>query len=174
MSDPLHPESATLQLGRVLRAHGLRGEVRVQLHWDGSRALFEAGRVWLENSEGRRSFDVEAARPAGKGVLLKLVGVNDRDAADALRDARVSVERSELEPLAPGEFYLNDLIGAQVLAPDGPVGIVESVEVHPSVDSLLVRTPTGELLQQPLVEAFLLRIDVEAREVVLRSRQGLF
>jgi 16S rRNA processing protein RimM len=136
--------------------------------------LFEVSRVWLESDRGRHSFAVEGVRPATKGVLVKLRGVDDRDAADGLRDARISAERDQLQPLAEDEFYLTDVVGAVVTAPDGSVGIVHSVEVHPSVDCLLIRTETGEFLQQPLVEAFIESIDVEGGCVVLRNREGLF
>jgi 16S rRNA processing protein RimM len=158
----------------VARAHGLGGEVRVALHWEASRALFEAERVWLQTTRGWQIFVVQGARKATKGVLLKLEGVDDRDAAEALRDACVFADRNELPPLEPGEFYLTDLVGAAVLAPDGPVGIVQSVEVHPTVDALVIRTEAGEQLQLPLVEPFIERVDVEAALVVLRNREGLF
>jgi 16S rRNA processing protein RimM len=173
MAKPLPAKEHTLEIGRVLRPHGLRGEVRVQLHWERSQALFETKSVWLVLPRGQQQFTVEAARKATKGVLLKLAGIDDRDAADTLRDATVLAERLALPPLEPDEYYLSDLVGATVLAPDGRVGIVDGVEVHPTVDSLVIRTDGGERLQQPLLEPFVERIDVDAGEVVLRSRAGL-
>lgn len=173
MGKPPEAEGDTLQIGRILRPHGLRGEVRVQLHWEGSTALFEASGIWLELPRGRQRFDIEYARKATKGVLLKLDGVDDRDAAEALRDGVVIALRGELQPLAEGEYYLGDLVGAKVLAPDGVVGVVRGVDVHPTVDSLVIETPDGVRLEQPLVEPFIERVDPEAGEVVLTSREGL-
>lgn len=121
----------------------------------------------------RRTLGVESLRPAGKGLLVKLAGIDDRNAADALRGARVLVERSELPALDEGEAYLVDLVGAQVVAPDGVVGEVVRVETHPTVDTLVIRRPDGSLVEQALAPAFIARLDVPNRTVELANRDGL-
>jgi ribosomal 30S subunit maturation factor RimM len=90
-----------------------------------------------------------------------------------MRDAEVVVERSLLPAPSAGEYYLADLVGAHVRAPDGDVGVVESIGIYPSADSLVIRTPSGERVEQPLEGGQVESIDIEAREVVLNSRQGL-
>lgn len=120
-----------------------------------------------------REFEVESVAPAGKALLVKLVGIDDRDAALALRGARVLVERSQLPALGEGEAYLVDLVGSEVIAPDGPVGEVIGIEVYPSADSLVIRRPDGKLVQQAVLPAFIARLDPAARRVELLSRDGL-
>ena len=60
-----------------------------------------------------------------------------------------------------------------LVAPDGVVGEVVSVEVNPSVDSLVIRCPDGKLVEQALLPAFVARIDASARRIELSSRDGL-
>jgi 16S rRNA processing protein RimM len=140
----------------------------------GSSSLFEAERLELELPGGeRRVYELESVGGSGKTLFVKLRGVDSREAADALRRARVLVDRAELPPLEAGEAYLVDLVGAEVFAPDGLVGEVVRVEVHPSVDSLVIRCPDGRLVEQVLVPAFVARLDSNARRIELSSRDGL-
>jgi len=165
---------STLDVARVGRPHGLRGAFRVELHWSSSTSLFELEQLTLLLPSGeQRVFQVESIAPAGKSLLVKLAGVDDRDAALALRGSRVLVERSALPPLGEGEAYLVDLVGSEVLAPDGPVGEVIGIEVHPSVDALVIRCPDGKVVEQALIPAFVARIDGAARRIELSSRDGL-
>jgi 16S rRNA processing protein RimM len=165
---------SALDVARVGRPHGLRGAFKVELHWSASTSLFELAELNLQLPSGeQRAFRVESISPAGKSLLVKLAGVDDRDAALALRGSRVLVERSALPPLAEGEAYLVDLVGSEVHAPDGPVGEVIGIEVHPSVDALVIRCPDGKLVEQALIPAFVARIDGAARRIELSSRDGL-
>jgi len=165
---------SALDVARVGRPHGLRGAIKVDLHWSASTSLFELDRLRLLLPSGQeREFDLESVTPAGKSLLVKLAGVDDRDAALALRGSRVLVERAALPALAEGEAYLVDLVGSEVVAPDGVVGEVVSVEVNPSVDSLVIRRPDGTLVEQALLPAFVARIDASARRIELSSRDGL-
>jgi len=96
--DPPHPAGAgadatgteatgagePLRIGRLSRAHGLKGELEVRLDWPDSRALLEAERVLLSRPDGdSTSYVIASARSTGKGILLRLEGVGDRDAAEA-------------------------------------------------------------------------------------------
>lgn len=163
----------SVEIGRIAKAHGLRGEVGVKLHWSASEVLFSVDEVFVESDAGQRTLRVEACRPTPKGVLLKLAGIDDRTAAEALRGASVSVPRALLPELEEGEFYLADLLGAKVIAPDGEVGEVIEVRMDPSVDTAVIRTPDGKSVEQPLVEAWLDEVDLEARVIRLSSRDGL-
>jgi 16S rRNA processing protein RimM len=163
-----------LEVGIVLRAHGVKGEARVRLHWGGSRSLDKAKHVWLTQAEQAPvRYAIEACRRADKDLLIRFAGVVDRDQAEALRGASVSVERAQLEPLAEGEYLLVDLIGAQVLAPTGPIGRVRAVRTHPTVDTLVISAPDGRELEQPLLPVWVARVNVEAGIIELSSTDGL-
>lgn len=150
-----------IEIGVVARAHGIRGEVRVHLHNPGSTALDRADTVYL----GDRVFAIARARPVAGAYLLALEGIADRDAAEALRGRPVSVARGDLE-LDEDEVLLSDLVGCQVELADGrPWGVVRALELGPQ-DRLVIRD--GEVERQlPVVDAFVLEIDVEGRRIVV-------
>lgn len=165
---------SAIEVARVTRPHGVRGEVKVGLHWQGSESLDHARRLTLELASGEtREFEVESIRPANKELLIKLAGVDDRDAADRLRGARVLLPRAALPELPANEAYLVDLIGAAVVAPDGPVGEVVRIEVYPSGDTLVIRAPDGRMLEFALSPAFVARLDPAQKLIELSSRDGL-
>jgi 16S rRNA processing protein RimM len=164
-------------IGRVARAHGLRGELRIELHFAGSDALEHVSELWLseraEDATGALCQRIEAARPVPKAYLVKLEGLSERNGADALRGKAVWVARSALPAAEPSEYYLVDLIGARVVGPEGEVGTVSEVVTHPSVDALVIRAPDGRTLELPLVPDWIKRVSVEEKLVELASLEGL-
>ncbi|MFO7178158.1 MAG: ribosome maturation factor RimM [Pseudomonadota bacterium] len=166
--------TSTLEIARVLGAHGLAGAVKVKLHFAESDALTKVSEVDLVLPSGeRRTLAVASARRAGDVWLVSFAGVDDRDAAAALRGARVEVQRSALPALEPDTVYLVDLVGADVVAPDGVVGRVVEVWVNPSVDSVVIEQANGKRVELVLLPEYVARIDVEGRRIELSSRDGL-
>jgi 16S rRNA processing protein RimM len=166
-----------LSIGRVARAHGLKGELRVELHFDGSDALEHVDRVWLsekpDSPAGAVSYTVDWARAVPKAYLLKLQGVEERNGAESLRGRSVWVARADLPETNDEEYYLVDLIGAKVTGPDGEIGTVVEIATHPSVDSLVIRTSDGRTLEQPLVPGWISRVSVAEKLVELSTLEGL-
>jgi 16S rRNA processing protein RimM len=85
----------------------------------------------------------------------------------------VLVERAQLPDLADNEYYLADLVGARVLAPDGEVGRVVELIFYPSVDCMVIESATGQRMEQPLLPEWVAEVSASAREVKLTSRDGL-
>lgn len=130
-----------LTVGRVVKAHGIGGEVVVQIRTDDPAARFAPGnalRAKLSRGSGERDYVVESAREHGGRLLVRLAGVADRDAADALRGALFVVDSEELPPIEePDTYYDHQLEGLRVRTTTGQeVGVV--VEV--------LHTAAGELL----------------------------
>jgi 16S rRNA processing protein RimM len=154
-----------LAIGRVARAHGVRGRVLIAPYNAGSEGLCQARRVWL----GEREFEVDRAQRVTQGYLVALRGVGDRDQADALRGEEVRVDRAELPALEAGEMYAIDLIGYQVSDPQGTVrGVVEDVEEAGPQD--LLRLDGGTLVPLALVT----EVQPQARRIVVDAPEGLF
>lgn len=166
-------DEASVEIGRVVRAHGLAGELAVKLHWSGSDVLYTIEEVTLEQDARRRVLGIEGVRRTPKGVLLKLASIDDRNAAEALAGAVISVPRAALPEPGDNEFYLRDLIGARVLAPDGEVGVVIGVRPDPSVDTAIIRNGDGREVELPLVDAWLEQVDLQEHCILLSSRDGL-
>jgi 16S rRNA processing protein RimM len=162
-----------LEVGRVSKAHGILGEVRITPHWESSDSLEHAEQIWLGLDGRRVAYAVERARAVPRAFLVKLRGVEDRNAAEALHGATVSVPRTALPPLEPGEYYLVDLIGAKVMGPEGELGEVTAVTSHPTVDVIVLKLADGRSAEQALSAPWLTSVDVASRRIVLSSLDGL-
>jgi 16S rRNA processing protein RimM len=173
MSNVVEGQPETLEIGRVSKAHGILGELRVAPHWEASDALLHAEQIWLSLNGRTVAYSVERARAVPRAYLVKLQGVDDRNAAETLHGAAVSVRRDALPALEPGEYYLVDLIGAKVTGPDGDIGEVTGVVSHPTVDVIVLRLQDGKSAEQALSPPWLSHVDLAARQVVLLSLDGL-
>lgn len=164
----------TLEIGVITKPHGIRGEVKVKLHFEGSDALDVASKVQLVHADGKRSWHgIDHARASGKGMLLALEGVATMNDAEALRGVTVHVLRSELPALEEGEYYLADLVGCTVYSSGAPLGVVREVRPDPSIDTLVIETPSGEILEQPVSDAWVGPVDVAQKRVELLNEDGL-
>ena len=118
---------------------------------------------------GVRLFSVEGARIHKGHVLLKLEGIDSIDDAEAWREARVQVRRSDAVPLAEGSYYVADLIGMEVVTRDGrALGRLEQVLPYPAQDLLKV----GDILI-PAVKEFVDEVDVAGKKIVVAPPPGL-
>ena len=161
-----------LEIARVVSVHGLKGGLKVVLHWHGSTALFDAKELTLHLPSGeRRAARVESCSRGGKTLLLKLEAVDTREQAEALRGARIEVARESLPKDESDAPYLVDLIGAVVEAPEGPLGRVVDVLINPSVDSVLVERDDGSRVEVLLRSEYLESID--ASRIVLATREAI-
>lgn len=146
----------------------------MRLAFAGSQSLEEATRVVLVSPEGEEhEYRVREVRGSGAQTLMWLDGVADRDQAARIVGFGIEVPREELEPLEPGEYYLADLVGAEVTGPEGPVGEVVEVVVNPSVDSVRIRLVDGRLAEQPLGPPWVARVEVSKGQIELASLDGL-
>jgi len=166
-------EPEPLELGVITKPHGVRGELKVQLHWSESTVLSDLETVLVARAKGREPFVVESVRRSSKGALLKLRGVDSRDQAEAFRGARLYAERSRLPPLEDDEYYLIDLLGFEVKSPARTLGKVVDVRAHSTLDTLIVKDSEGRTFEQPLDDSWVEEVRFPERLVLLRSEDGL-
>lgn len=114
------PEGRRILLGRVHGAFGVRGEVKLESFTDPARQIFRYQPWTLRDARGvERPLSGVRGREAAKGLVAQFPGIEDRDAAEAMRGTEVWVARSALPPPAPGEYYWVDLEGLRVVNADG-------------------------------------------------------
>ena len=119
MTRPLH-DPARVAVGQVVKPHGIRGEVVVATDAVSPDLFARGATLFLRLGDAApRPYTIHAARPHQGRMLVHLAGVDDRDAAEALRAAEVSVDRAALPDADEGEVYLHDILGAEVLLPGG-------------------------------------------------------
>jgi 16S rRNA processing protein RimM len=155
-------------LGRIVGAHGLRGEVLLHAYTATPEDIGAYGA--LTDAAGRRSFAILSVRSTPKGVVARIEGVDDRTAAETLKGVELYLPRERLPaPTAEGEFYHADLIGLDALDPDGKtIGKIVAVENYGAGDLLeicLAGSGKSELI--PFTEAFVPHVDVAAGHVVM-------
>jgi 16S rRNA processing protein RimM len=155
----------------VGRPHGLRGEVPLRLFNDDAADLREAPlplSVRLRLGGAERTLVLTDVRPTGQGLLARFEGIGTRDEAATLTNGELWVPREWLPPPADDEFYVEDLIGCQVVDTAGqPRGTVRASFWNGGQDVLTIAGPGGEELLVPAVPEFIVEVDLEARRVVV-------
>lgn len=167
-----------LVVGRVAKSHGVRGELVVEVRTDDPDARFAPGAV-LRGRRPRdtaiREFTVESAREHSGRLLVRLRGVGDRGAADALRGILFLVDSADLPPTEdPDEFYDHELEGLAARLPDGTaVGTVTEV-LHSAAGELLsLRDAAGREILVPFVTAIVPTVSVAEGFLVIDPPEGL-
>ena len=170
-----------VRLGRVVGAHGLRGELRVRAEGDDARSLLQLPTVRLARDEegtgeaGSQEFAIESARMGRAGECrLQLRGIEDRDTAEGWRGAGVFGRAEDLPELSSGEFYAYELVGCRVTRSDGsPIGRVREIWETGANDVLVIEDASGRDQLVPAVEPLLREIDVAGRHIVVDAPPGL-
>jgi 16S rRNA processing protein RimM len=169
-------------LGRVLGAHGLRGQVRIRYFGDGPENILGAPRLFLAEPErgiespAAEEFEVEAGAAGRRGeVRLALRGVADRSAAEGLKGRLVAGEMEHLSPLPKGEFYWHELIGCRVESSGGrAIGTVKEIWETGAHDVLVVEGEDGRRCLVPTARDLMKEVDVETGRIVVEDLPGLF
>ncbi len=161
--------------GTLTRAHGVRGEVRLLPSNVDDELPEEVTHLHVRTPKGKElSLEIESMRPAQDVWLVAFVGIHDRDEAQALAGSEVWLSEQELPGLAPGEYYLAELVGAHVVDEKNAV-LGEVVNIAKAGDRALlaIRTARGEELLPTEGDA-LVRFDRAQHTLVVRIPEGLW
>lgn len=157
-----------IEIGRVSKAHGIRGEVVVVTHDAESDVLSDADTIWV----GGVARKIVEARGTHRGWLVAFEGVATRNDAELLRGQLVEVDREALA-LEEDDVLLSDLVGCKVVKLDGaPWGTIAAIDGGGMQDLLVIHDGEVERLL-PLVDAFVINIDVAAGVVTVDPPDGL-
>ncbi|HYQ96182.1 MAG TPA: ribosome maturation factor RimM [Candidatus Eisenbacteria bacterium] len=167
------PEEPIL-VGSIARAHGLAGEVVVDV-WSEAPERFEPGRSVTARLPGgvAREVVIESARPFGERLLIRFGGITTRTQAEALRGADLTIARSMVDALPEGTHYRFELVGLRVRTREGRhLGSVADVFATGSNDVIVVRGGAREILL-PYLAHVVLTVDLERGEMVVEVPPGL-
>lgn len=170
----------TVVLGKLVKAIGLHGELKLLPSgdfWEEALASEQLALLPEDEASGRRAANavrVMRSRAHGRGLLaLTLEGVTDRDAAQACVGRDLVLVGEALDVPAPRSLRPFQLLGCQVLLPDGSLlGVIEEVIQMPTQQLLLVRGASRQY-QIPLVPEFVAAVDLAARVVRITPLPGL-
>ena len=173
---PRTPPPERLVVGRVVRPHGVRGELSVEVLSDAPERFAPGAELGVGDPDGPDplgSATIRAARLHLGRLLLTLEGVEDRDAADRFRGAWLSIPVASARPLGPGEFWPHQLVGLAVVDHQGRQrGRVADVVPGAAHDLLSVELPGGASALVPAVAA-LVTVELDAGRVLVDAVPGL-
>ena len=147
-------------------AHGVRGEIALRSFTEQPADFSRYGP--LSNKDGTRVFEITQNRAAKDHFIVRVAGIDDRDAAQALRNVELYVARDKLPPPSDDEFYHADLIGLAAATSDGAtLGTVSAVYNFGAGDVIEIRPATGDALLVPFTRTAVPAIDFAARRITV-------
>jgi 16S rRNA processing protein RimM len=169
-------------VGRLRKAHGVRGEILVEPITDAPAEVYSAGRrLFAGTTDGRpspdeRTLTVAAARSFRDGLfLVHFAELSDRNAAAALANRYLLVPSEELPPLSEGQLYVGDLVGLRVEDEKG-AAIGDIVGYYELPQNLLIevrRPGSADTVLLPYREEFLVQVLPDEKRIVMRLPQGM-
>ena len=165
-----------LVVGRIGRPHGVRGEVTVEVRTDSPELRFAPGRKLATDPPTAGPLVVESLHWHSGRLLLTFAGVEDRTAAETLRNVLLVVDvPADERPEDPEEFYDHQLVGLAAVAADGgALGTVAEVLHLPSQELLAVKTPEGREVLVPFVAEIVPEVDLGGGRLLITPPPGLF
>ncbi|MFI6582127.1 ribosome maturation factor RimM [Embleya sp. NPDC050493] len=164
-----------LVVGRIGKAHGIKGQVTVEVRTDEPELRLAPGAVLMTDPPSVGPLTIADGRVHSGRLLLTIEGVTTRSGAEALRNTLLIAEIDPEElPEDPEEYYDHQLIGLDVVTADGEaVGELTEVVHLPSQDLLLVRRSDGREVMIPFVHQIVPEIDLENQRAVITPPPGL-
>ena len=158
-----------IKVGKIVNAVGLKGEVKVYNYSDSSEIYETTPQMYA----GDELLAIENVRVQKNMVILKLEGIDDRNAAEAARGRELFITENDLPELEEGEYYVRDLIGMTVKENGEVLGKVTDVLQNTAQDVFEVERAGGRQLLIPRVDKFILDIDIKTRQIQVKLPEGL-
>jgi 16S rRNA processing protein RimM len=167
-------------VGRVRRAHGIRGELVIETLTDAPDAIFAAGRrVFAGTKNGdptadRQELHIIRSTPFKGGLIVAFEGIDDKGSADAWRERTLLLPGDEVDPPDPDELFIHDLVGMRVVRVSGEaIGDVAEVFELPQGLIMEVRRAAAKPVLLPFDEHTVTEVDVAGRVIRVDPVEGL-
>jgi 16S rRNA processing protein RimM len=158
-------------MGRIVAPYGVFGWLKVVPDTEAFDGLFDYDTWWLGKGDDWREYQVETAKVHNDVLVVKLVGIDDRDAAFACKGKQVAVPREQLPTPDENEYYWSDLIGLNVKNQKGiDFGAIIDVFETGANDVLVIKrtdAPKNEEKLLPFIAAVVLEVDLEAKTMLV-------
>ena len=159
-----------IKLGKITAPQGIRGEVRVYPYTDRPTRFSEIEAVLLQGRRRR----IENARYMKNMAVLKLEGIDDRTAAEAVRNQELLLAREDLWEQPEDTYFVDDLVGCRVVSEDGtPVGTLRAILSRPAQDLYEIEKEDGSAFLLPAVKEFVRSVDVGNKIITIHLIEGL-
>jgi 16S rRNA processing protein RimM len=168
------PSRDTVVVGRIGRPHGVRGEVTVEVRTDDPDLRFVPGAVLRTDPPDRGPVTIAGVHWHSGTLLLRLEGIDSREAAETVRNTELLVGVADLPEIEdPDSYYDHQLVGLTARLPDG--GVLGEIVVvrHEAQDLLVVCRADGPDVLIPFVSAIVPTVDLDGGYVVVDPPEGL-
>lgn len=163
-----------LELGQIVNVKGLKGEVKVNPFTENINRFETLKTILVKIKNENKEFEIEKVSYHKNQVILKLKGINTIEEAEALRNCYILVNRSDLEPLAEGVYYIADLIGLEVYTEDGiALGKVDDIYNTGSNDIYVVKDELGKQKLLPGIPEVIKNVDLDDGKIIVNLIEGL-
>ncbi len=157
-------------MGIITNAHGIRGEVKIKSFTENPQDIAAYGPLLV--NDGPREVEILRLRPAKGTFVAKLKGIDDRNAAEALKGCKLKIPRQRLPEPDDDEFYYEDLLGLRVEDEHGqPLGRIKAVQNFGAGDLLEIQPKKGASFYVPFTRRDVPHVDLAGGLVVVRLPQ---
>ncbi|MBT2521182.1 ribosome maturation factor RimM [Arthrobacter sp. ISL-28] len=163
-----------LQVARIGKPHGIRGEVTVQVLTDAPEDRFVPGTQFVVEPASAGPLTVLSARWNKDILLLGFEEIETRNEAETLRGAKLFIETEELDEDDDEGWYEHELVGLEARVGSQVVGKISGLNTMPVQDLLVVETPDGKEILIPFVEQIVPEVNVEEGYILVTPPEGLF
>ncbi len=173
-SGSTQPEFRYIAIGRVVRAHGIKGEISVAVMTDFPERFGTTEWVYLGSEYEAEPYRIVSHRWHKSNVLLTLEGVPDRTTAETLQGLLVQIPVEAVTPLPEGSYYLYQLIGLDIVTTDGEhLGKLTDVLETKANDVYIVKGPDQKELLLPAIPDVIKEVDLENGRITVNLLDGL-
>ena len=165
---PHDSEPVYLMLGKLRRAHGIKGEIPLEVYSDMLELLSPDQVVYV--GETHQALTIEATRWKNELLLLKFKNLDDREIVSKLTNDYVYVKTDQLPSLDEEEFYYHQLLGLRVFEEDGKlIGQLSEILQTGANDVYLIKSDQGEEVLIPAIEDVILEIDLAQQKMIVAT-----
>ena len=160
----------TIKLGKITAPQGIKGEVRVYPYTDELTRFSEIESVLLDGQKRK----IQNARYMKNMAVLKLEGIDDRNAAETIRGKELLLSKEDLWEQPEDTYFIDDLLGCSVDSEDGSsVGTLKSIISRPAQDLYEIERADGSTFLLPAVKEFIKNVDLDNRIITIHLINGL-
>ena len=163
-----------LEIGQIVNTFGIKGFVKVNPWVNNVTRFEELKKVYIKIRKELKEVEIEEVKYHKNQVLLKIKGIDTIEQAENFRNAILEVDREHAIPLEEGEYFIADLLEAEVYTEEGKkLGILEDIYNTGSNDIYVVKNDLGKLILLPRISEVIKKIDVENKIIIVNLLEGL-
>lgn len=161
-----------LEVGKIVNVHGIMGDLKILTWTDYPEIFCGLDRVFIDNKGEKKEYKIKSAKVHKGCVLAHFEGINDRNAAEKMKNTVLFALKDEI-PIEEGSFFIADLIGLSVKTDEKVIGTLEDVFATGANDVYSVRSEKGKMYYIPAIPDVINEINLENGYILITPLDGL-